>query len=238
MGKNAEQFLDSFVAIERELRKSTKAGPQDSFYHLVEVASHLSAVVRRFAHDLRQFCDLRNAIVHTRSVDKRFLAEPLDSTVTAIRRLEGQILQPPKVESVFLREVLVVSPRDSVARAVSLMSQNWVSQLPVVDNGSVADVVSSQTITRWLGAKVTEDVLSLSENTVKETLPFKEPGELFKFVSRTAPLVECLDMFAKYEDEGQELAAILVTQSGKVREQLLGIMTVSDMPIILKALRG
>ena len=236
MGKNADLFLSAFIEIEGYLKKTSNARGHQTFSTLAQDAARKSAVVRRYLGDLKQYGELRNAIVHTQSADHRVLAEPFDSTVHAIQGIVKQLLRPPVVDEVCAKPVLNVSPHDSIAHAMSLMSQRWISQLPVITEGACQGVLSSQTVVRWLGAKVTDDVLSLSESKVSEALPYKEKDETCLFVGRKVTLAEILELFQEEASNGRELSAILVTQSGKKTESLFGIVTASDFPVILRKL--
>ena len=206
------------------------------FSFLVADAAQKFAVVRHCLRDLKQYGELRNAIVHTQSADHRVLAEPLDSTVNAIQGIAKQLLRPPMVEDVCVKHVLNVTPRDSIAHAMSLMSDKRISQLPVIDDGFCRDILSSQTVVRWLGAKVRDDIVSLSESKVSEALFYKETNEMFLIVGKKIPLAEVLERFQEEAHKGRELSAVLVTHSGKPTESLFGILTASDFPSILKKL--
>ena len=75
---NSDRFLAAFSRIEQSLRKMTKSSKQDSFGTLLDRAT--SATIRRFSNDLREFAELRNAIVHERG-GGYVIAEPHPETV-------------------------------------------------------------------------------------------------------------------------------------------------------------
>jgi hypothetical protein len=80
---NSDRFLNAFNSIERYLREFAKQGKETRFYALVDLASNSNPAVRRFKDDLKEFADLRNAIVHERT-DGHVLAEPNDKAVNEI----------------------------------------------------------------------------------------------------------------------------------------------------------
>lgn len=108
---NADEFLGTFASIERTLRSKTRSDRTASFYQLVDAAAGWSPEIRRYRDDLKEFADLRNAIIHERS-DGHVIAEPNDRALERLRVLEGMVLRPPAVVPMFQGEVFSVSVRD------------------------------------------------------------------------------------------------------------------------------
>lgn len=70
---NSDRFLNAFSSIEQQLRKITRRGKETRFYQLVDEASASTPAVASYKDDLKEFADLRNAIVHERG-DGRVIA--------------------------------------------------------------------------------------------------------------------------------------------------------------------
>ncbi len=234
--KNSDRFIDAFNKIEEYLRRYTKRGKSESFYALVATASESHATVRRFSTDLKEFADLRNAIVHERT-DGHVIAEPNDAAVEAIEHIASLLLNPPKVIPLFQSEVETVSVDDPITEAVRTMFEKSFSQVPVYDGISFVGLLTSNSIARWLGARATEDIFSLSETPVSDVLEYTEDTENFYFLRRDATVFEVLEAFHTFERQGKRLEAILITQNGKRSESLMGIITIWDLPKIYADLR-
>jgi len=58
----------------------------------------------------------------------------------------------------------------------------------------------------------------------------------WQLLPRTALLSEVVNAFDAAERNGKRLDAILVTQSGRATESLLGIVTIHDIPKVLREL--
>jgi hypothetical protein len=71
---NATRFVDAFHTIEKDLRRRTNAGPDVRFYKLVDLVAPKDALVARHQVDLKEWADLRNAIVHEKT--RRHIARP------------------------------------------------------------------------------------------------------------------------------------------------------------------
>ena len=63
-----------------------------------------------------------------------------------------------------------------------------------------------------------------------------EDEEHYCFLPSAASLYEAIDRFEDFTSRGKELDAILISTDGKAGGKLLGILTVYDLPAILKAL--
>lgn len=176
---------------------------------------------------------MRNAIVHERG-DGHVIAEPNDLAVKDIRRIETLLTQPPIVASVFQRRVITLSATDPVAKAVAAMLHDNISQIPIGSEQGFSGLLTTNTIARWLGACVPNDLFSLSETPIARVMAYTEDDDNHAFIKRTATLLAALDLFQAYECKGRRLDAILITENGKRTEQLLGIITVADLPRALK----
>jgi predicted transcriptional regulator len=68
-------------------------------------------------------------------------------------RIVEQITDPPGLQP-FCHEVYTASPSDDIGSVVEKMETEDFSQMPVVDDGEVIAVLTSNTITRWVGAEL------------------------------------------------------------------------------------
>jgi predicted transcriptional regulator len=232
----AEQFLKAFANIEKWLRSTTNSDRSVPFYTLVDKVAESHAAARRYMVDLKEFADLRNAIVHERT-DGHPIAEPLPRVVQDIERLEALLTSPPKVLPLFQRKVECAEMDWSLSRAVVRMKSRTFSQLPVTRSGRFVGLLTANTIARWLGAKVDNDIVSITGVTVAEVLNHTEDVENHIFLKRDASLFEALASFDDFEVRGKPLDAILITHSGKAADSLLGIITIFDVPKMLALLK-
>jgi hypothetical protein len=73
-------------------------------------------------------------------------------------------------------------------------------------------------------------------NTVQEALRHTEYDANWQLLPRTALLSEVVNAFDAAERNGKRLDALLVTQSGRATESLLGIVTIHDVPKVFREL--
>ena len=157
MNSNAERFLNAYARIEQALRKIVAPDRFLKFYELVNCAAKSEPIVKEYRSDLLEFGELRNAIVHNRA-DGRVIAEPDDDAVAAIERIAAHLTAPPRVLPLFKKKVITVASRDPISKAVMLLYRHSFSQLPVTEGGITVGLLTSNTITRWLGKSLENKV--------------------------------------------------------------------------------
>lgn len=233
---NSDIFLDAFAAIETYLRRRCGINRRATFYQLVDDAARSLPNVRRYRDDLKEYADLRNAIVHERT-DKHVIAEPNDKAVKDILRVKSLILKPPTVIPLFQSRVAIIQVSDTIGSAAKLMFEHSFSQMPVSTAGKIVGLLTANTISRWLGAIAAEGTFNLNAATISDVLRYTEDAENHVFVGRNTTLFDVLEQFQKFESRGKKLDAVLVTETGKSAENLVGILTVADLPKILSLLQ-
>lgn len=230
--QNSEIFLNSFSEIEDYLEKYTNTVGHDSFANLVNKASRSNSIIREYKTDLYELKDLRNAIVHERS-DGHIIAEPHEATVKLIQKIEKLLKNPPKVLPLFRGEVVTLRINNSIQEAVSLMEKKSYTQIPILDNNSnYYDLLTTNTIVRWLGAKSKKNSSSFLDINIKQVLKFKENNNVCLFIPANTDLMKILEIFDKYRDTQKKLESIIITRNGDSTEEFLGIITGWDLPVI------
>lgn len=228
--KNSDRFLASFNTIEKMLKRYSNHDRYVPFQRLVDLSGKSNAVIRKYRDDLKEFADLRNAIVHERTNPHYVIAEPHDSIVVQIESIERELASPLKVIPFFQREVKSFRSDDSIADVLKTIQAYAYSQFPIYENGIFKGVLSENGITYWLAKKVLEDIISFSETTIGEVLSYQEDLNNYKFADKNTSIYEVQEIFQLpvYRDI-PKLDAVLITEHGKPDEALLGIITVWDI---------
>ena len=232
---SSAKFLDAFAAIEKLLRKMSGADRQVAFYQLVDAAAQQSPAVRRHKDDLKEYADLRNAIIHERS-DGRAIAEPHERVVFELQRLAVALANPPRVLPLFQRKVHSVEITDRICEVLASFFPRNFSQVPVMSHGRLVGLLTTTTVSRWLAAQARHGLVDLTDHSVGDALKHIEHEGNWRVVARSALLADVLDAFDVAKAAGKRLDAVLVTHSGRPTEALIGIITIHDMPKILRSL--
>lgn len=239
MGEYADRFVAAYNKIERHLErlvdKDSRGGYHMGFPELVRKARDSSAVVRFHELDLREFGELRNAIVHGSVEPGVVIAEPHLSAVELIERIASGLVQPEKVIPRFAREVIYVSPDEPLSRILALVNKHHYTQFPVLDTRSgLLGLITYTGIVNWLATNYTGSSLVALDVTAKELLRFEDPLENFRVVDQDSNVYQVKEIFAANIDRTrQKVNAVLVTEDGTGRARLLGIVTPSDIVSIV-----
>ena len=130
----SERFLAAYNEIDKLLRTRVGQGREPSFSAVIERAARRDPAVTRYATDLKEYADLRNAIVHE-SIDGRPIAEPHAETVSKLEAILEKLSNPPKLVPLFEVKVVSCKIAEPVGRAAKAMLDGSFSQLPVYDEG-------------------------------------------------------------------------------------------------------
>ncbi len=84
-------------------------------------------------------------------------------------------------------------------------------------------------MTRWVGVRM-PDVGLLEDTPVTDVLSYQERCDSYKLVARARPTFEAGHNFVAAALTGYPLEALLSNYSGAAHENLLGILTVHDLP--------
>ena len=235
--KNSTRFLNAFVTIEEYLRHRTADHDGHlGFSQMLRRVGKREKSVRNFEFDLKEYAQLRNAIIHERAGDEEVIAEPNDIVVKAIEHAAKVITKPPTVFPLFQRQVITIDPDTPLKKGLKIMYSSGISKLPVTENGRCVGVLSSNTIVRWLGSRVEGGGVDLDSTTAGSVLAFRRKRDRYKFISRRTDLFSAIDTFESYEHKGERLLALLITENGKESEKIIGIMTLSDLPTAFRTI--
>lgn len=232
---NSDTFLAIFSDIESWLRQQTDADRSTPFYRLIDRASQNNRAVARYRDDLKEFADLRNAIVHERT-DGHIIAEPNARALADFQRIRNALLTPPMVLPKFSAPVVTRTHNDSVGVAVTDMRTGSFSQLPILSEGKIIALLTAETIVRWLATEVKNDIANPWETRISAVIGHAENVDHFCFLSRRSTLLDALSQFEDFSARGRTLDAILISEGGKPEQKLLGILTIFDLPVIFEAL--
>lgn len=233
---NAQQFIEHYSAVERYLRRTYGApGQFDTFLQLITKAEVQHAVIRYYAADLREYGELRNAIVHKRAPeDNAIIAEPHSFVVERMRHIRTMIENPLRVGDVMTSPIFTATTDDLVYPTAQKMFQNVYTHVPVYDDKEFKGVLSESAILRWIGQKVRNDQQLHAKHAIGELVQWlDQSGNKFndyEFMPKTMNVLDARRRFEIALDQGRRLGAIFITNTGKNTEKVQGIITAWDLP--------
>jgi CBS domain-containing protein len=231
------QFLDAFNSMEKHLRTLIGAEKHVSFNETVERAARADKAVRRLRAQLKDFGELRNFVVHEYRREQP-TATPSRHSVERLQAIRDELLSPPRLIDLFRPPVETCSPTDPVGAATRKMHDGSFSQLPVYDGDRLVGLLTAETVARWLASRLAGGLGMLDEEVVEVVMRHEEGTHAYAVMGREATVEDGLAAFDDHLRSGKSLDAIILTHNGRRMERPLGIVTTSDMPRLLGALRA
>ena len=103
---------------------------------------------------------------------------------------------------------------------------------PVIDKGSVTCLITAKTISRWLTSKKQSKV-DINGTKISELVPFTEKTD-YCIIGENIDIISLVGMFKNSIKRGTYIQAVLVTKNGQPNSPLVGIITPSDLPLIIE----
>ncbi|MDN7245025.1 CBS domain-containing protein [Planococcus shenhongbingii] len=227
--QNSARFIVAFNKIEKTLKEIIGGASYLTFFKAIDLAKKDNATVRKYEDDLREFADLRNAIVHHRTAAEYVIAEPHLEVVELIEHIELLLSQPVTVGTMFARTVHTFDATDSLAKVLRIVKVRNFMQLPIYREEEFIGLITAAGIARWLAQTVEEKIISREMITMNDILKHEKDGKNHRFIASNTSVYEAEEIFKQSVMEGGRLEALLITRTGKKEEKLTGIITPIDL---------
>ena len=217
-----DAFEADYNAIDQWLRKHLDQNKTTSFTSMLGAYSRAHSGWRD-KDLLSTVADIRNAIVHGKVAPYGYLAVPTPEIAGQLRKSRERLTRPKVVIPTMQRAVKFVSPQDTLATVLRLVATCDYSQFPVYEKHQFRGLLTENGIARWLAHHVSSSIslVELDEVTVSELLKNEEARKNFHFVGKEFRLDHLPGLYSKYDF----LEAVLITETGKETESLLGLAT-------------
>lgn len=223
---NAQRFLDAYSNIEKKLSEQVKDTRYVPFSQLLYRCAKNNHVVSSNLEILREYNELRNAIVHTRGEENEIIAEPCDSVVENIERIQRLLSMDDSILNYACRPVKTVKLTDDIHEVFALMEKMGTSKIPVYEEETCIGILTMSMIAKWALHSGQE------KGIVKQAL-ICNGNEKVIFLPKNAHIQQVVRAFEKAMHQGNNLLAILISEHGKRNEKPIGIITLADMPKII-----
>lgn len=227
--QNSERFLLAFNKIEKLMKSLIERKDHISFFKAIDLSKKEHATIRKYEDELREFADLRNAIVHHRTETEYVIAEPHKEIVELIEHIETLLSQPVTVGTRFVGQVHVFDAEDSLKKVLREVRDKSFKHIPVYKNGAFIGLLTANGIMRWLAATVEEETISREITTMDDILKYEKAGNTYRFIASNTSVYEAEEIFKDSVLSGQKIEALLITRYGKPDERLTGIITPMDL---------
>ena len=225
---NSEVFIDLFTEIEQKMKEISGDTYHSNFTELLRRARNLSPTLQRYANDLREYAQLRNAIIHTRR-ENFVIAEPHNDVVAEIRHIRNLLYNPPRVSKVMKSKPFFATPKTPIMELLEAFASKGFMRCPVIDSGKIICLITAKTLARWIITKPS----NFQNATLEEVIKFADASD-FIIASENTDIVSIIGQFKNSLKKGNYLQAVLITSNGQPNSPLVGILTPSDLPSLME----
>jgi predicted transcriptional regulator len=228
----SERFLAAFSLIESEMTRRIRADRYISYNEMTHRMAKMDRTYARYTRLLEEFGDLRNAIVHER-IDGEVIAEPHLKLVLEIEQIAALLTKPIKAKDFFIREVILCYEDELLGDVMLRMMKDHLSKIPTYDRQhTFIGLLTTDAITYYLASHISDVQQSFPKVTVNQVVLSDDKSREVCFMN---PDTSLMDIIAEFEQNlalGKKLNAVILTQDGTRDQKPLGIVTMSDLPLI------
>jgi len=225
---NARRFLDAYASIETSLNKLSNRVDYVPFKTLVAMTAKYNKVVKNHMTMLKEYADLRNAIVHERGREQEIIAEPSDSVTQDIERIAALLKQDQNIMNYVTTPVVFADENTTIYQAYQQLYKNHADKLPIYEKGIYQGLVTMKEIASWV-------MEGKDKNALAKELPDNQKQRVV-FLKRNDDINTVIKVFDQSIKQKLSSPVILVTESGKSNEKALGILSSYDVLRILTAI--
>ena len=223
--RNSDRFIVSYNRLDQLMKDLIGTNEHMAFFRLIDFAKKKNAIIRRYEADLREYGDLRNAIIHHRTSLEFAIAEPHDEVVTKMEEIEGALAKPITVAQMFRTNVTIFQETDSLSYALKVIKDKKYNQFPVYKGKTFKGLITPVGITMWMASKVDSESYSRKRTMLSEILAHESNRDNHRFIQANASVFEAVEIFKSSVVNGRRLEALLITEDGKASDKLIGIVT-------------
>ncbi len=214
--------------IVEHMRKLVGADRSMNFPQLVAIASRRDPVIRKIALQLREYGNLRNAIVHHGGYPEEIVAEPNEKTVETFRRIVDGIMSPRTLIPAFRREIRCFDLEEKLVEALRHMRDHDFAQI-VIRAGGRLGLLTVRGIARWLASHSDTVSINVDKVTLSQVMEFEAP-DTFLVMRGNQTVNEAQQAFTEALDHRhRRLFAVIVTENGTDAEDPAGLVTPTDL---------
>lgn len=231
---NAERFLAAYAIAEERLNKILKSKsdiPEEEyvpFSKLIYKCASINKIVSVNQQSLRDYNELRNAIVHKRGTENEVLAEPSDAVTTDMERIAQLLQLDDSIMNFVSKPVEIVTLQSSLQEVYEKMKKLKTSKIPVYDNHQFAGLITLESICDW--------AMQGQKNAIVKEYIEENKSDRVLFLKKTSSVQNAIHGFENSVQNGATLLAVIVSETGSSSEEPLGIITTADMPKILNSI--
>ncbi|MDF2698650.1 MAG: hypothetical protein K0Q49_206 [Haloplasmataceae bacterium] len=220
------------------MRELLDEDSKTSHVQLIDKLAKTSNLFRNYKNDLKEFAELRNAIVHnTHFCGNPYgdvIAEPHDIVVEMYQDLLNQVTKPQTAKDIYRKtndeSVYSASSDTKIIDIIKNMYNKAYTCVPVIENKKIVGVFSENVLISLFAIKGNIDISNLKINDINELVDMNNHyGEYFKFCKVKDTIFDIKELFQTKREDHKRLEMIFVTGNGLSNEDVLGVISAWDL---------
>lgn len=189
----------------------------------------VTSFVSRYQEKLKYFWDLRNQLVHGFRLENKHYVLASDYAVEQIKIVYEEVRNPTMVRTLCTKPLYTCVTTDTVQTVVGKMKRLGVSHVPLFDEKwALIDVLSERALAYTLMKETDKKPIRIWD------ISLKDDNDEYQIISTETSLYHVEDYFAQAMKQGKTLGCLLVTQTGDATGEVLGIITINDLPACIE----
>ena len=233
--ENANRFISAYNQIDQSLRNQYDMSKSISYTEVIRKCARMNAYVKKFEDKLIDYGRLRNAIVHSFNEDL-VIAEPHSNVVEEYEKIANSICSPPlAINTVINKDVKTLTHDTLLCDVIEKIYKTGNSNFPVYKDDMLIGVANSRKLIKEIGKKIYEKKdLDEYVNTTSIEEAINEFGQdpYYTIANKDVTLDKILNYFA----ENRKLSLIIITETGSLLEQPIGVIAIADIMDVNKKL--
>lgn len=226
---NSERFLNAYASIEKSLNEINHSKRYVPFSQLLSLTAKQNKLVERHYADLKEYNELRNAIVHNRDDEMEIIAEPSNRTVTNIEHI-AEVLQSGKYALNYAsKPVYIIDEKETIQEAFNQMKKANLTKIPVYRNQEFLTLITMEEIAYW-------GLNHVFQNQCLMEVIADHKQDRVIFINDKSTINDVITLFEKSINNKEKTPFIIITKTGDKKEKPLGIISSYDLISILSAM--
>ncbi|ERJ12097.1 CBS domain-containing protein [Haloplasma contractile] len=236
--KNSDIFLKLYNKFDQYMRKEFDKGSRSGHRYLIDELSRSNNLFKFYRDDLKQFAELRNAIIHnTHITDKKdgiAIAEPHDEVIERYRNVLNKIYKPKTAidicKKLYNRDAFIANKETKIITIIKEMYDKTYTCVPVIEKDHLVGVFSENVLISYIAKHETCKIIETSINDIIDLIDVRQhQGEFFVFCKPTETIYDIKQFFLDDKIDDKRLEMVFVTENGKKHEKVLGFITAWDL---------
>ena len=226
--EKSERFEIAFNQIHEELKKVVKNADNNTFLDLLHKARNEHTSIRRYFDDLKSYARLRNALVHEKSRENFYIAEPHTEVVEQIETIARFLNTPPSVVSIASNKVKTYQADEELKDVLMDMDKHPFTQFPIYNGEQFSFLMTESGLRSYFANRLKGNTIYLNGQKIKDVRTYENTNTV-KFVSKRMTIFELEDLFEERMEKGAKLEAVIITPEGSEKEKPIGIISPWDL---------